>query len=104
MQRVDFKMRNTDNIAKLVRESLAPDFNKVKIIEVIVHDEVDSDGEAVLRVDVIFEGTPKDVDALKLTGAVRHVRPRLREMNEEAFPLFSFISKGDWGAERRKSA
>jgi hypothetical protein len=51
-----------------------------------------------LRIDVIFEGRPKDIDIKKLSGVVRHVRPRLTDIGEEAFPLFSFISKGDAGA------
>lgn len=97
-------MRDLKKVAKVVRETLAADFDKVKIIDVRVRDETDSDGDEVLRVEVIFEGTQKDIDALKLTGAVRQVRPLLREMNENAFPLFSFISKRDWGAERLKSA
>ncbi|MCA3555742.1 hypothetical protein [Aestuariivirga sp.] len=97
-------MRDMQHIAKVVREALASDFDKVKIIDVRVHDEVGSDGDAVLRVEVIFEGTRKNIDAGKLTGAVRHVRPKLRDIGEDAFPLFSFISKGDWGAGRLKSA
>lgn len=97
-------MRDMKKIAKVVRETLAADFEKVKIIDVRIHDELDSDGDAVLRVDVIFEGTPKDVDAQKLSGAVRHIRPKLNAIGEMAFPLFSFISKGDWGEGRFKSA
>jgi hypothetical protein len=97
-------MPDTIGIAQVVRETLAADFDKVKIVDVKIHKELDSDGDDVLRIEVIFEGTPKDVDALNLTGAVRQVRPRLRAINETAFPLFSFISKGDWSAERLKSA
>jgi hypothetical protein len=97
-------MRDMKQIAKVVRETLAADFDNVKIIEVIVHDDVDSDGEDVLKVKVIFEGTRKDVDPAKLAGAVRHVRPKLDEIGEKAFPLFSFISSGDWGAGRHKPA
>ncbi|MCA3572696.1 MAG: hypothetical protein IOC86_02185 [Aestuariivirga sp.] len=43
---------------------------------------------------MVFEGTHKDIDARKLSGAVRNVRLRLMAMKEDAFPLFSFISKG----------
>ncbi|MFY8099787.1 MAG: hypothetical protein ACOVOA_07480 [Allorhizobium sp.] len=97
-------MRDMQHIAKAVKDTLSGDFGKVRIADVLVQDEVGWDGDALLRVDVVFEGAHKDIDARKLTGAVRNVRLRLRDMNEDAFPLFSFISKGDWGAERRKSA
>ena len=93
-------MRDLGKIAKVVRDTLAADFDKVKIIDVRVREDIDFDGSEILRVDVIFEGTPKDIDARKLTGAVRHVRPKLHDIGETAFPLFSFISKGDWGAGR----
>jgi hypothetical protein len=49
----------------------------------------------VLRIDVIFEGAPKDLNAKKLSGAVRHLRPKLDKIHESAFPLLSFISKAD---------
>lgn len=91
-------------IAKVVKETLAVDFENVRIIDVRVQDEQDSDGDAVLRVEVVFEGTRKDMDVRKLAGIVRHVRPKLSEIGENAFPVFSFISKGDWGAGRLKSA
>ena len=81
---------------KMIVETLKQDFDDVNILKVHIHRDVDSDGDEVLRINVIFEGAPKDVDARKLAGAVRSVRPRLvEEFKERAFPLFSFISKGD---------
>lgn len=97
-------MRDLNRIAKVVRETLAADFNNVTITDVFVEEEVDADGDPLLRVEVIFEGTPKDLDAKKLSGAVRHIRPKLAEIGESAFPLLSFISKGEFDAERLKPA
>jgi hypothetical protein len=91
-------MRDRDEIAKVVRSTLAADFDKIKILNVRVTDEVNSDDEAFLRIEVVFEGTPKDLDYKKFSRAVRFVRPKLEEMGEMAFPLFSFISKRDVGA------
>jgi hypothetical protein len=91
-------MRDMEKIAKIVKEALASDFQNIKIIEVRVRDDLDSDGDEVLRVDVIFEGARKDVDVARLTGAIRHVRPKLYEVDEKAFPVISFISKKDAGA------
>ncbi len=90
-------MRDMKKIAKIVKEVLASDFDNIKIIEVRVRDDLDSEGEEVLRVDVIFEGARKDVDVARLTGAVRHVRLKLYEADERAFPVISFISKKDAG-------
>ena len=97
-------MKDMKKIATVVREMLAADFENVTIVDVRIQDEKDSDGDAVLRVEVVFEGSRKDMDVGKLAGVVRHIRPKLSEIGESAFPVFSFISKGDWGADRLKSA
>ena len=98
-------MRDMKKIAKLVRDTLAADFEDFRVLDVRVREETDSDGAELLRVDVLFEGTPKNSDVKKLSGAVRNVRPKLlAEFDVKAFPLFSFISKGDVGAERFEAA
>jgi len=86
-----------DGVERIVTETLQADFDNIRILDVAVHRDVDSDGDDVLLIDVLFEGTRRDVDARKLSGAVRHVRPKLQEIGETAFPLFSFVSRGDVG-------
>ncbi len=91
-------MRDLKKIAKVIRSTLTAEFEKLAIEDVRVFEEEDSSGDILLHVEVIFDGAPKDVDVRKLSGAVRHVRPKLTKMGIEAFPLFSFISKSDAGA------
>ncbi len=86
-----------DRISKLVADTLHADFKNVKIIKVIVDRDVDYDGEDVLNIGVVFEGTPRDIDARMISGAVRHVRPQLQKLGEMAFPLMSFVSRRDAG-------
>jgi hypothetical protein len=89
-------MRDIKRIKEIVRGTLDDDFDNIKIIDVQVREDSDADDNDILRVYVIFEGTPKDKDVEKLSGAVRRLRPELLdELKESAFPLFSFISKGD---------
>ena len=97
-------VRNFDSIKKAVTDTLSGQFKKVRILDVRIHEDVDFDMGEVLRIHVIFEGTPKDLDARKLSGAIRHLRPKLEEINEFAFPLLSFISKADADRNRRASA
>ncbi|WP_457796872.1 hypothetical protein [Methylocystis sp. S23] len=82
-------------IERIVKDALSDDFEDIKIVDICATSEVDSDGNEFLRIDVVFEGAEIDVNASKLSGAVRHVRPKLREMGRDAFPLFSFISNKD---------
>ena len=93
-------MRDLSAIKQIVTDTLSGDFDQIRILDVRVHEDQDTDGNAVLQIEVIFEGAPKDLDARKLSGAVRHLRPKLDEINEFAFPLLSFVSKAD--VERRK--
>ena len=82
-------------VADIIKKTIQCDFKGVTIIDVQVHNELDSDGNDMLRIEVIFEGTPKDIDARLLAGAVRHLRPQLSKVGETAFPLFSFIAKNE---------
>lgn len=84
---------NTKKVADLVRDILKADFDKVEIIKIHVTDDVDRDGDDVLRIEVVFKGDPRNVDASRLSGAARKLIPRLKEIDESAFPLFSFLSQ-----------
>ena len=94
-------MRDLDAIRNVVLSTLEEDFDHIRILDVDINEDVDIDGDEVLRIDVIFEGAPKNLDARKLSGAVRHLKPKLYEIKEFAMPLLSFISRADL---RRKRA
>ena len=93
-----------DAVAEVVRTTLSEKFRSVRIVNVQVIVEKDSEGADILRIFVVLDGRPKDVDARELLGAVRYVRPKLSEIGEEAFPLFSFVSKGEFRDSRVGSA
>lgn len=97
------EMRDLSKIKKAVRATLARNFERVRIIDIRIHEDVDSDGDEMLRIDVVFDGSPKDVDARKLSGLVRHLRPRLAELSESALPLLSFISAADDRSRRARA-
>lgn len=92
-----------NQIAKVVRDTLRSDFDDVKILDVKVSNDNETDDE-ILRIEVIFKGTLKDINTRRLSGVVRHVRPKLTDIGEKAFPLFSFISEGDVGTRRFEPA
>lgn len=96
MRDVDQKKR-MEKIAQMVTETLHKDYESVKILSVKVNPDVDYDGDAVLKIEVVFEGRPRDIDARMISGAVRRVRPHLEKLGELAFPLMSFVSRRDAG-------
>lgn len=85
-------------IEKIVRDSLSGHFDHIRILKIDVQKDVNADGDKVLRIFVVFEGSPRDLDISKLTGTVRRLRPKLDEIDESALPLLSFVSKADYDA------
>jgi hypothetical protein len=90
------KLPNNAAIAKAIMDILKTDFTDVDIVTVRILDRVDDSDGTTLKIQVVFDGASKNLDARKVSGAVRHVRPKLFDMGEDAFPVFSFISKGDF--------
>jgi hypothetical protein len=97
-------MKDTIGIARIVRDSLAADFKTLPILDVRVLEDFDDEGAAVLRVEVLLDGMPSDGEIARLVGVVRHVRPKLLAAEELAFPVFSFISNRDVGADHFAAA
>jgi hypothetical protein len=95
-------MRNLSSIKAMVEETLLRD--RIPVVDVRIVEEVDWEGDEVLRIDVIFAGSVKKLDGETLSRAVRHVRSRLDEVHESAIPLLSFISKADLHRSKRVSA
>ena len=94
MQEVD----QQELIRKIVLETISGHFDNIRILKIDLVKDVDSDGDKILRINVVFGGSPKDLDVSKLTGTVRRLRPKLDEIHESALPLLSFISKADYEA------
>ena len=84
------------DIAHTIRQVLSDDFWNIEIVDVRVSRGQDSDGDEILKVDIIFEADEKALDARKVSGVVRHLRPRLSAIGEHGFPLMSFISRTDF--------
>lgn len=88
---------DTRQITDVVRTTLSSDFPDARIVDVRVFESDELDDEGFLKITMVFEGEPTNLDARKTAGAVRRVRPKLAEIGEEAFPLLSFVSERDAG-------
>lgn len=74
-------------IKKVVEKQLAP----ARIVDVSVEEGFDHDGDRILRVVVVFEAEDDRLDPKKVLGLVRHLRKPFQELDEDRFPLFSFM-------------
>lgn len=66
--------------------------SEARIVSVSVSEDVDSEGDQILVMKVVFDGR---LDASKAASALRHLRPALFERKESRFPLLSFVTRRD---------
>jgi len=84
-----------DKILQVIKEIVKSRFPDANILSVKVAADESSDGGRVLNVTVVFESASGSIDPHRAAGLIRHTRPKLREAGEEAFPIFSFMTKSD---------
>lgn len=78
-----------------IKTDLERDFANVHLKEVRIVEDVDWEGDEILKIEVVFAGTPKDVEPRFFTSAIRRIRPALSKHNIVAFPSMSFVSASD---------
>lgn len=83
---------DTDALGQLLEGIISKRLTDVKIVSVGVERDVDSDGDDVLNVTVVFDAE-SDLDAARVAGLIRHMRPHLQKHRENGFPIMSFISE-----------
>ena len=88
-------MLDSKALSALVGNIVKRQFSEAVINNVDVKPDVDSDGDAVLRVTIVFETNDKTLDRNKMVGLVRHIRSELAEIELESFPLVSFVAKAE---------
>jgi hypothetical protein len=91
---------DTADIRNIVWQTVERQFPNVGIVDIIVRPDTDRDGDEALRITVVLEDRRRDLDQDRLVGFVRHLRARLADVQQEAFPYLTFISESD--AKKRK--
>ena len=87
-------MPDTNPTIETIREVVEAQLAPAQIIDLSVREDVDADGEDVLRVDVVFQIDGK-LDPEKVLGLVRHLREPFDKLHENRFPIFSFMKPED---------
>lgn len=80
-----------DIIESVIRERLAGS----TITEVRVTEDEDYEGDRILRVMVVFDGSKGRPDSHRMSGLARHLRSKLDAENAFSHPVFRFISQAD---------
>ena len=88
-------MAENQELKGIIRAVLEEIFGDARIGDVYVASAYDEDGDEILRVKVVFDGTEEQFDARKASSVVRHMRPRLAMIGEQAFPIISYVSSDE---------
>jgi hypothetical protein len=84
-----------DALRELFSEVVKERFPDAVIDDITVVADEDSDGDPILRVTIVFDSEIADIEARSVASLTRHARPKLREHNDNRFPIFRFLSKRD---------
>jgi hypothetical protein len=76
----------------------------MKISSIDLGEHLDEEGDALLKITVVFEADESDFDSARLIELPRLVMPKLEAAKENAFPLFSFVSKSDLRKSKAEAA
>ena len=99
-------MMPTENaIVDIVKSVVIQQFgDDAKILSVDISEDIDSDGDPILILKIVYETDSGILNARKASGLLRHIRSRLDEIQESRFPLLFFISKADDEKKRPAAA
>ena len=80
---------------KVIDESIRARCDGFPFVEITVTPDIDQDGEEFLWVRAIYDGEPASIDTRKSVTMVRHIRPKLEEVDVKAFPVISYVAQSD---------
>jgi len=86
-------------LKRLVNEVLRERITDADIQSVSIVRDVDDDGEAILRLKIVFDGAKNSLDSNQTSSVARYVVSRLANEGEHAFPVISYVAE----SELRKS-
>lgn len=84
-----------EELRTIFQSVLEQEFRDVEITKIEIQEAFDSEHDDILYVTVVFHSTGR-LDIKAKAGFVRHVRPKLREVQESRFPVMSFVSDEDY--------
>ena len=83
---------STDRVRDIVDGVIREHLTGIDIRQVETEHDEGYYGEDVLRVTVTVNSPASAFDGDELSSLVRHLRPKLAEANEEAFPMIRYRS------------
>ena len=84
-------------VRRYVRKDMESRFGDAFVFDpILVEQRVDHDGEEYLRVDIVFDGDQRKLDADWTSGLVLRLHLKLRKLGIDSIPSPHFIKKSEW--------
>jgi len=80
-------------VKAVLRSVLEDRLENANISDIIVRRDLDHDGDEIFDVMVVIDSKRLNLDPNRTTGVVRHLRPKLAEIGETAFPILTYVLK-----------
>lgn len=97
-------MATDKDIINVIKSVFTSRFGDIDISSIEITPEVDEDGDQILAVTIIFSATKLNLDSRETSGLVRRILPKMEQIGETRFPIFSFIAKSEMGKLNPDSA
>ena len=82
-------------LAHDIRDELARRFPHVEVLDVTIDENPPVDDRDVVGVNVVYRQRDPDARPTGFPGAVRFIRPLIRDFYESVFPLMRFLREED---------
>lgn len=93
-----------NSLEKIISGIVRERFKGAEIDSISVSPDLDSDGDPILRVTVVLTSDVSQLESSKLAGLTRHVRAKIVNRKDAAFPIFRFMTKSDSDRLKRAAA
>lgn len=98
-------MTNERKIENIVRDVIQERFGDVRITDISAKPGFDEDGDQIWYVRVVLENADiRRIDSRKASGIVRHLLPKMAEVDDHGFPILSFVAKSELGKHPPEAA
>lgn len=85
----------SEDIKKVILETLMAHVTPALLTDAIVLQEVDADGEPILRIRAVVNSAGPELTSDKIFSATGRLRDALEAVGETRFPLLSFPSSSE---------
>lgn len=90
-------MEISPEVREVVSTLVTERFPDAEILNIEITSDLDSDQDEILNVKVVFSTETDRLDARATSSFLRYLRPKLRDIGVNTFPVMSFLSGRDSG-------